>query len=133
MNFLVNFYIQWPELKKSPLYITGESFAGHYIPAFALKILKNSTFLETITLGGIAIGDGWVDPYSQINQYDSYLYSVGIVAAKFRDTLTWFQTESIKCQALGDNKNVHKVSHRPLNTSTLSQTMGRRAKIIGVE
>jgi len=92
LNFLVNFYIQWPELKKSPLYITGESFAGHYIPPFALKILKNQTLLDSITFGGIAIGDGWVDPYSQINQYDSYLYSVGIVAPKFRDTLTWFQT-----------------------------------------
>ena len=23
LNFLANFYVQWPELKKSPLYITG--------------------------------------------------------------------------------------------------------------
>jgi carboxypeptidase C (cathepsin A) len=35
LNFLFNLYKQWPALKKCPLYITGESFAGHYIPAFA--------------------------------------------------------------------------------------------------
>jgi len=46
VNFLSNFYKQWPALKTSPLYITGESFAGHYIPAFAAKILNNNTFLK---------------------------------------------------------------------------------------
>jgi len=40
-NFLFNFYKTWPALKSSPLYITGESFAGHYIPAFGSKILYN--------------------------------------------------------------------------------------------
>jgi carboxypeptidase C (cathepsin A) len=64
LNFIYNLYSQWPALKKSPLYITGESFAGHYIPAFATKILNNNTFLKAtgIVLEGIAIGDGWTDP-----------------------------------------------------------------------
>lgn len=35
VNFLDNFYKEWPQLRTAPLYITGESFAGHYIPAFA--------------------------------------------------------------------------------------------------
>ena len=76
--------------------------------------------MESITFAGIAIGDGWVDPYSQINQYDSYLYSVGIVSNKFRDTLTWFQTQSIQNQALGNNKNVYIVLLRQLATLVLS-------------
>jgi len=46
LNFLSNLYNQWPALKTSPLYITGESFAGHYIPAFASKILGNTSFLK---------------------------------------------------------------------------------------
>lgn len=71
---------------------------------------------------GIAIGDGWTDPYNQINQYDSYLYSVGIVSNKFRDTLTWFQTEAIQRQAMGANKNVPFHLSRPLNISTSSPT-----------
>ncbi len=84
-------------MKISPLYITGESYAGHYIPAFALKLMDNVTFLnETkIVLEGIAIGDGWTDPYDQVNHYDSYLYSVGVVSNRMRDVCTWFQTQSI--------------------------------------
>jgi len=35
INFMYNFYKTWPKLLENPLYITGESFAGHYIPAFA--------------------------------------------------------------------------------------------------
>lgn len=31
-----------------------------------------------INLAGILIGDGYVDPEYQINNYDSFLYSVGV-------------------------------------------------------
>ena len=45
LNFLDNFYKTWPALKYSPLYLTGESFAGHYLPAFGSRIVNNQTFL----------------------------------------------------------------------------------------
>jgi carboxypeptidase C (cathepsin A) len=63
------------------VFITGESFAGHYIPVLAERILNNQTFLrETgMKLVGVSIGDGWTDPITQINYYDSYLWSVGVV------------------------------------------------------
>ena len=97
VNFMDNFYREWPHLKAHPLYITGESFAGHYVPAFARTILQNKTWVnETgVKLTGIAIGDGWVDPVNQFNYYDSLLYSAGIVSNKFRDTCTWFQTQGM--------------------------------------
>jgi carboxypeptidase C (cathepsin A) len=41
-NFLQNFYIKYPQFKNRELYLTGESFAGHYIPAIA-----NYLHLET--------------------------------------------------------------------------------------
>ncbi|XP_031472926.2 uncharacterized protein LOC116245600 [Nymphaea colorata] len=87
VNFLYNFYREWPKLAASPLYITGESFAGHYIPAFAREILLNETFKAAtkVNLKGVAIGDGWVDPINQFNYYDSLLYSAGIISNKFRE------------------------------------------------
>jgi carboxypeptidase C (cathepsin A) len=97
MNFLHNLYTEFPSLKNCPLYITGESFAGHYIPNLARKILTNDTFVKKTgaRLTGISIGDGWTDPINQINYYDSYLWSVGVVERKFRDVCTWFQTNAI--------------------------------------
>lgn len=46
-------------------------------------------------MGGVAIGDGWTDPINQINYYDTYLWSVGVIDRGFRDTCTWFQTNGI--------------------------------------
>lgn len=93
MNFLSNFYKRWPQLKTNPLYITGESFAGHYIPNLARKIIFNASL--GINLKGVAIGDGWTDPINQVNYYDSYLWSVGVIGNKFRDTCNWYQTHSV--------------------------------------
>lgn len=108
LNFLYNFYREWPKLASSPLYITGESFAGHYIPAFARTIIQNTTFKAAtkVVLKGVAIGDGWVDPINQFNYYDSLLYSVGIVSNKFRDVCTWFQTQGMINIYKGDLVNV---------------------------
>lgn len=71
-----------------------------------------------IKFEGVAIGDGWTDPYNQINFYDSYLYSVGIVSNKFRDTMTWFQTKAIQHIDFGDYKNVPLPLCRPRPIST---------------
>jgi carboxypeptidase C (cathepsin A) len=54
-DFLVNFFQSYPEYSKNDFYITGESYAGIYIPMLAEQIMNRST---TINLKGLAIGDG---------------------------------------------------------------------------
>jgi carboxypeptidase C (cathepsin A) len=127
VNFLYNFYREWPKLAASPLYITGESLAGHYIPAFAREIILNETFQAAtkVNLKGVAIGDGWVDPINQFNFYDSLLYSVGIVSNKFRDVCTWTQTQGMMSIYKGELTNVTLPPRRPPLTGTSSPTTGR--------
>ncbi|CAD8188667.1 unnamed protein product [Paramecium pentaurelia] len=60
-------------------YIFGESYAGHYIPAFAIRLLKDKDILKKINLKGIAIIDGLTDTQNQLNHYHSYLYSLGAI------------------------------------------------------
>lgn len=107
INFLYNFYDEFKSLRNCPVYITGESFAGHYIPNLAKKIAQNSSFVRStgFRLVGVSIGDGWTDPINQINYYDSYLWSVGVVSNKFRDVCTWFQTHAIVNIYEGNYKN----------------------------
>lgn len=54
-----------------PLFLTGESHAGHYIPTMAAYIQRKNAAASPadliITLDGIALGNPWTDP---INQYD---------------------------------------------------------------
>ena len=56
-----------------PFYVTGESYAGHYVPHFARTVFDKNNKMAPgaieINLQGIAIGDGLVDPE---NQYDGY-------------------------------------------------------------
>ncbi|KAK4492705.1 hypothetical protein RD792_003525 [Penstemon davidsonii] len=37
-DFLLAFFRKHPRFKKNDFYITGESYAGHYIPAFSVRI-----------------------------------------------------------------------------------------------
>ncbi|XP_043725917.1 serine carboxypeptidase-like 40 [Telopea speciosissima] len=60
--FLMNWLERFPEYKNRKLYLTGESYAGHYVPQLALTILKhNKEGNQSIDLQGIAIGNPVLD------------------------------------------------------------------------
>ncbi len=47
-----------PELVSKPLFLTGESFAGHYLPAFAALIeYRNALGTLNFNLKGVALGN----------------------------------------------------------------------------
>ena len=50
-NYLAveSFFVKYPHLKKNPFYITGESYAGIYIPMLANEVFKHNS---TINLKG---------------------------------------------------------------------------------
>ncbi|CAK9116060.1 unnamed protein product [Durusdinium trenchii] len=66
LAFMQNFYGVYPELLRAPLYITGESFAGHFIPAVATALLEAFDAGNPVArLHGVAMGNAWVSPASQ--------------------------------------------------------------------
>lgn len=77
-QFFVSFLKENPEFVDRPFYITGESYAGHYIPAIAHHLLEQP--IEGLNLVGIAIGNGWVDPYTQYPAYADYAYENGLIS-----------------------------------------------------
>ncbi|EPS98740.1 hypothetical protein FOMPIDRAFT_1037314 [Fomitopsis schrenkii] len=79
VEFLKNFYDVFPEYKNVDVYLTGESYAGQYIPYFADAIL-NSTL--GIPLRGAAIGNGWIDGRSQYPSFLQYAVKHGLVEDK---------------------------------------------------
>ncbi|KAK1302429.1 Serine carboxypeptidase II-3 [Acorus calamus] len=62
-TFLVNWLERFPKYKSRDFYITGESYAGHYVPQLAYTILQNNyiTNQTIINLKGIAIGNALID------------------------------------------------------------------------
>jgi len=70
---LAGFLVQNPEFKGREFFITGESYAGHYIPSIAYYLMNNGTDLD-LNFKGVAIGNGWVDPYVQYPQYAEFAH-----------------------------------------------------------
>ncbi|KAH9692625.1 Carboxypeptidase [Citrus sinensis] len=60
-TFLVNWFERFPQYKNRDFFITGESYAGHYVPQLAYTILSKNTSKTIINLKGIAIGNAWID------------------------------------------------------------------------
>ncbi|ESW32816.1 hypothetical protein PHAVU_001G019500 [Phaseolus vulgaris] len=62
-TFLINWLNRFPHYKSRDLFITGESYAGHYVPQLAHTILthNNLTNHTLLNLKGVAIGNGWID------------------------------------------------------------------------
>lgn len=82
---LVQFFKLFPELQGNDFFVTGESYAGKYVPAVSHAI-KDYNFKATtkINLKGLAIGNGLSDPENQL-QYGDYLYQIGLLDFNGRD------------------------------------------------
>lgn len=76
--FLDGFVAANPEYKGRDFYITGESYAGHYIPAIAYYLSHNVTDLG-LNFKGVAIGNGWVDPIVQYPQYAEFAHENNLI------------------------------------------------------
>lgn len=67
-NFLLQFFQLYPQFAKNPFWITGESYAGHYVPTLAHRIvLGNAQNVQKINFKGFMVGNPWTDV-----RYDSY-------------------------------------------------------------
>jgi len=82
-TFLQGFLNRYPQYRNLPFYITGESFAGHYIPATAAHILVQNENPKNakINLKAIAIGDGLVDPIATAESWGPYAYDNGLISS----------------------------------------------------
>jgi len=83
--FFTEFLAAYPSLKGRPFYITGESYAGHYIPAISAYIVKQNN--KDINFQAAAIGNGLVSAYWQYPQYNVFAYENKIITKTQYDTL----------------------------------------------
>lgn len=64
---LTLFFTQFPQYAKQDFHISGESYAGHYIPIFSQEILSHKD--RNINLKSALIGNGLTDPLTQYKYY----------------------------------------------------------------
>ncbi|KAI9166917.1 Carboxypeptidase [Paramyrothecium foliicola] len=61
------FFHQFPEYAEQDFHIAGESYGGHYVPAFSSEILSHKD--RNINLKSILVGNGLTDGYTQYEYY----------------------------------------------------------------
>ena len=105
---LHSFYEKFPSFKDNSLYITGESYAGVYVPTLAEAVLQDATF--PATLSGIAVGNGcsgsevgicgWSDQGSALEA--QYLTSSGFLPQSLKASIdancdygSWFAGDGV--------------------------------------
>lgn len=75
---LTQFFQIFSDYAANPFYVTGESYAGKYVPSITYKIHlenQNPQVKVKINLKGMTIGDGLTDPINQY-MYGDFLYQV---------------------------------------------------------
>ncbi|XP_039129735.1 serine carboxypeptidase-like [Dioscorea cayenensis subsp. rotundata] len=89
-DFLQAFFEAHPKFLKNEFYITGESYAGHYIPAVAERVHRGNKGKEglKINLKGFAIGNGLTNPSIQYGAYADFAYSMGLIGEAAHDKIS---------------------------------------------
>ncbi|BFZ04922.1 hypothetical protein BsWGS_07961 [Bradybaena similaris] len=78
-SFVLQFFELFPEYKTRGFYVSGQSYAGKYVPALAHRIHQHKHKSE-IPLRGIILGAPFFDPFTQGAAFSTYLYGLGVIS-----------------------------------------------------
>ncbi|KAF6154575.1 hypothetical protein GIB67_017957 [Kingdonia uniflora] len=80
-DILQAFFTEHPQYVRNDFYITGESYVGHYIPAFSTRVHRDNKAKESIhiNLKGFAIGNRLTDPAIHYKAYSDYALEMAII------------------------------------------------------
>ena len=70
LRFFKGFLEKYPKFKGRPVYITGESFGGHWVPYTAYSLFQAQD--PDINMAGIAIGNGYINGKDMFSTYPEF-------------------------------------------------------------
>jgi vitellogenic carboxypeptidase-like protein len=71
-------------LEANELFVTGESYGGHYVPAMAATIVVNNNagVKPRLNIKGVAIGNGFVAPLEMSGGYADIIFNAGLLSPR---------------------------------------------------
>ncbi|XP_020961392.1 serine carboxypeptidase II-3 [Arachis ipaensis] len=140
-TFLVKWLERFPHYKTRDFFITGESYAGHYVPQLAHTILSYNNIAASIhqtviNLKGIAVGNGWIDDNLCTKGMYDYYWSHALSSdeshsgiEKYCDYVSGnFSYECIKYMNMADVEvgdiDIYNIYAPPCDSSSSSKSPG---------
>lgn len=88
LEFIKQFFTLFADLSKNEFYLTGESYAGKYVPAIGAALHENAEDLrDKVNFRGIAYGNGFTDPINMFN-FGELLHGFGLIDRISADYMT---------------------------------------------
>ncbi|XP_076823515.1 uncharacterized protein LOC143469643 [Clavelina lepadiformis] len=126
LTFLVEFFKLYPHLKSLPFWITGESYAGHYIPILATKVLQHNDKLhfgeERINLQGLMLDNPLTDFQIDAGGTVDSAYSRQLISEETHKALRDFCNYTFP--GLSQNRSTLNAEKCLLYEAKVSQEMG---------
>ena len=139
LQALLSFYEKFPELKERDLYISGESYAGIYVPWLAFRIHEHNQAGGKIPLKGIAVGNGatkW--EYDTTPSYIPFAYMHNLMSKEqydifkedgceeyFRDVLPSTMTQRCKDMWAKFEKHTERLNWYDIYRDTYDGGLGK--------
>ncbi|XP_022742195.1 serine carboxypeptidase 1-like [Durio zibethinus] len=81
-TFLLKWFALYPEFVSNPFYISGESYAGIYVPTLASEVVKGikAGAKPTINFKGYMVGNGVTDPVFDGNALVPFAHGMALIS-----------------------------------------------------
>uniref|UniRef100_A0A453BVW5 Carboxypeptidase n=1 Tax=Aegilops tauschii subsp. strangulata TaxID=200361 RepID=A0A453BVW5_AEGTS len=80
LRFLEGWFAKFPQYKGRNLYIAGESYAGHYVPQLAQRMVEFDDKEKLFNLKGIALGNPVLEFSTDFNSRAEFFWSHGLIS-----------------------------------------------------
>ncbi|XP_011089617.1 serine carboxypeptidase 1 [Sesamum indicum] len=93
-TFLLKWFELYPEFLSNPFYISGESYAGVYVPTLAYEVAQgiSAGIKPIINLKGYMVGNGVTDDHYDGNALVPFAHGMGLISDEL------YETVSAECQ-----------------------------------
>ncbi|XP_016465881.1 serine carboxypeptidase-like 45 [Nicotiana tabacum] len=78
--FLQRWFNKFPQYRNSNLFLTGESYAGHYVPQLAKLMIELNQKKKLFNLKGVALGNPVLEFATDFNSRAEYFWSHGLIS-----------------------------------------------------